>query len=57
MRDDEEQPEEDRQAVPLQVVGDDQVDRVRARRVGLDGGELLGHRGSFRRGPVPLRRR
>ena len=57
VRQGEEKPEEDRQPVPLEVVRDDEVDRMRRRCVGLEDGELLGHQGSLRRGPVPLRRR
>ena len=34
----EEEPEEDRQPVPLEVVRDDEVDRVRRRSVGLEDG-------------------
>ena len=56
VRDDEEESEEDRQPAAAEIVGDDEMDRVR-RRGDSGGGQLLGHRCSLRGWPVPLRRR
>ena len=39
----EQEAKEHRQPVALEIVRDDEVDRVRPRWVGLEDGELLGH--------------
>ena len=57
VRDHEEDAKEHRQPAAVEIIGDDEVDRVRCRSVSHYNGKLLGHRCSLRGGPVPLRRR